>query len=75
MVLIIVQAAIAEKGDSKIKFLGLDKMALLRPDAHALSDCLHIQVGAGIFEGWSRYIWHLGDDMARLGRSRLARIR
>ncbi|CAE6440264.1 unnamed protein product [Rhizoctonia solani] len=67
--------AIAKKGNSQIKFLGLDRMALLRPDAHALSDCLHIQVGAGIFEGWSRYIWHLGDDMAGLGRSRFGRIR
>ncbi|CAE6340317.1 unnamed protein product [Rhizoctonia solani] len=63
------KAAIANQADSKITFLGLDRMALLRPDAHALSDCLHIQVGAGIFEGWSRYIWHLADDM---GRSRFA---
>ncbi|CAE7227791.1 unnamed protein product [Rhizoctonia solani] len=69
------KAAIAEKGNSKIRFLGLDRMALLRPDAHALSDCLHIQVGAGIFEGWSRYIWHLKDDMAKLGRTGLGRIR
>ncbi|KAJ1300925.1 hypothetical protein OPQ81_003351 [Rhizoctonia solani] len=69
------KAAIASKGNSRIKFLGLDRMALLRPDAHALSDCLHIQVGAGIFEGWSRYIWHLGDDMANLGKTRFGRAR
>ncbi|QRW25633.1 hypothetical protein RhiXN_10709 [Rhizoctonia solani] len=69
------KAAIAQKGDSQIKFLGLDKMALLRPDAHSLSDCLHIQIGAGIFEGWSRYIWHLGDDMTKLGRTRLGQVR
>ncbi|KAF8714630.1 hypothetical protein RHS03_00091, partial [Rhizoctonia solani] len=69
------KAAIAQKGDSQIKFLGLDKMALLRPDAHSLSDCLHIQIGAGIFEGWSRYIWHLGDDMTKLGRTRLGQAR
>ncbi|CAE6360378.1 unnamed protein product [Rhizoctonia solani] len=69
------KAAIADKGDSKIKFLGLDRMALLRPDAHALSDCLHIQVGAGIFEGWSRYIWHFGQDTVKPGRTRLGRIR
>ncbi|KAH7337867.1 hypothetical protein B0J17DRAFT_664464 [Rhizoctonia solani] len=69
------KAAIGQTGNSRIRFLGLDRMALLRPDAHALGDCLHIMIGAGIFEGWSRYIWHLGEDIAELGKTRLGAIR
>ncbi|QRV84481.1 hypothetical protein RhiJN_12497 [Ceratobasidium sp. AG-Ba] len=45
------RAAIRVEGNPQLRFLGLDKPALLRPDAHSLSDCLHIQIGAGIFEG------------------------
>ncbi|KAG8678708.1 hypothetical protein FRC08_017566 [Ceratobasidium sp. 394] len=57
--------AIQSQGNSQMRFLGLDRPALLRPDAHALSDCLHIQVGAGIFEGWARYVWHFMEDLRR----------
>ncbi|KAI0930047.1 hypothetical protein AcV5_006854 [Taiwanofungus camphoratus] len=41
-----------------IHFLPIDRPALLRPDAHATGDCLHIMSGAGVLEGWSHYIWH-----------------
>ncbi|PPR07553.1 hypothetical protein CVT24_008749 [Panaeolus cyanescens] len=41
-----------------IHYLGIDRPARLRPDAHASSDCLHIMAGAGVLEGWTHYIWH-----------------
>ncbi|KAE9387170.1 hypothetical protein BT96DRAFT_1081005 [Gymnopus androsaceus JB14] len=41
-----------------IHYLGIDRPARLRPDAHATGDCLHIMTGAGVLEGWSEYIWH-----------------
>ncbi|EMD33751.1 hypothetical protein CERSUDRAFT_108038 [Gelatoporia subvermispora B] len=41
-----------------IHYLPIDRPALLRPDAHATGDCLHIMSGAGVLEGWSHYIWH-----------------
>ncbi|PCH35913.1 hypothetical protein WOLCODRAFT_107936 [Wolfiporia cocos MD-104 SS10] len=40
-----------------IHFLPIDRPALLRPDAHVASDCLHIMTGAGVLEGWTHYIW------------------
>ncbi|KZT65359.1 hypothetical protein DAEQUDRAFT_747087 [Daedalea quercina L-15889] len=41
-----------------IHYLGIDQPALLRPDAHSTSDCLHIMTGAGVLEGWTHYVWH-----------------
>jgi hypothetical protein len=41
-----------------IFYLPIDNPALLRPDAHASGDCLHIMTGVGVMEGWSHYIWH-----------------
>ncbi|KAI0041294.1 hypothetical protein FA95DRAFT_710773 [Auriscalpium vulgare] len=41
-----------------IHFLGIDRPALLRPDAHASGDCLHLVTGSGVIEGWTRYVWH-----------------
>ncbi|ETW81157.1 hypothetical protein HETIRDRAFT_385902, partial [Heterobasidion irregulare TC 32-1] len=41
-----------------IHFLPIDRPALLRPDAHATGDCLHLLTGAGVLEGWTHYIWH-----------------
>ncbi|KAF9000458.1 hypothetical protein BDQ17DRAFT_1359645 [Cyathus striatus] len=41
-----------------IHYLGIDRPARLRPDAHTTGDCLHIMTGAGVLEGWSHYIWH-----------------
>ncbi|KAH9942482.1 uncharacterized protein BXZ73DRAFT_88044 [Epithele typhae] len=41
-----------------IHYLGIDGAALLRPDAHVASDCLHVMTGAGVLEGWTQYIWH-----------------
>ncbi|KAF8167116.1 hypothetical protein B0H34DRAFT_680317 [Crassisporium funariophilum] len=41
-----------------VHYLPIDRPARLRPDAHVTSDCLHIMSGAGVLEGWSRYIWH-----------------
>ncbi|KAF8604834.1 hypothetical protein BDV93DRAFT_491604 [Ceratobasidium sp. AG-I] len=52
-------------GSPQIRYLNVDRPALLRPDAHALSDCLHIQIGAGIFEGWATYVWHFTEDLRR----------
>ncbi|KAF8802701.1 hypothetical protein BYT27DRAFT_7215206 [Phlegmacium glaucopus] len=40
-----------------IHYLGIDRPARLRPDAHATGDCLHIMTGAGVLEGWTHYIW------------------
>ncbi|KAH9942489.1 uncharacterized protein BXZ73DRAFT_88047 [Epithele typhae] len=41
-----------------IHYLGIDGAALLRPDSHVASDCLHFMTGAGVLEGWTQYIWH-----------------
>ena len=41
-----------------IHFLPIDRHALLRPDSHVASDCLHFMTGAGVLEGWTHYIWH-----------------
>ncbi|KAG2016437.1 hypothetical protein CC2G_009605 [Coprinopsis cinerea AmutBmut pab1-1] len=41
-----------------VHYLGIDRPARLRPDAHSTGDCLHIMSGAGVLEGWSHYIWH-----------------
>jgi len=40
-----------------IHYLGIDRPARLRPDAHASGDCLHFMTGAGVLEGWTHYIW------------------
>ncbi|KAF9533582.1 hypothetical protein CPB83DRAFT_902945 [Crepidotus variabilis] len=40
-----------------IHYLGIDRPARLRPDAHTTGDCLHIMTGAGVLEGWTHYIW------------------
>ncbi|PCH35893.1 hypothetical protein WOLCODRAFT_28208 [Wolfiporia cocos MD-104 SS10] len=42
---------------SDIHLLPIDRPALLCPDAHVASDCLHIMTGAGVLEGWADYIW------------------
>jgi len=39
-----------------IHYLGIDRPARLRPDAHTTGDCLHIMSGAGVIEGWTHYI-------------------
>ncbi|PIL29704.1 hypothetical protein GSI_08142 [Ganoderma sinense ZZ0214-1] len=39
-----------------IRFLLIDRPTLLRPDAHATGDCLHIMSGAGVLKAWSHYI-------------------
>ncbi|KAK7448780.1 hypothetical protein VKT23_013511 [Stygiomarasmius scandens] len=41
-----------------VHYLPIERPARLRPDAHATGDCLHIMAGAGVMEGWSKYIWH-----------------
>ncbi|TFY58088.1 hypothetical protein EVG20_g8289 [Dentipellis fragilis] len=41
-----------------VHYLPIDRPALLRPDAHASGDCLHIVTGTGVIEGWTQYIWH-----------------
>ncbi|KAF9050493.1 hypothetical protein BJ165DRAFT_1342460 [Panaeolus papilionaceus] len=43
---------------SNIHYLGIERPARLRPDAHVTGDCLHIMAGAGVLEGWTHYIWH-----------------
>ncbi|THG94674.1 hypothetical protein EW026_g6840 [Hermanssonia centrifuga] len=41
-----------------VHYLPIDRPALLRPDAHAGGDCLHLISGSGVIEGWTQYIWH-----------------
>lgn len=45
-------------GYPNIHYLPIDQPALLRPDAHVSSDCLHLISGSGVIEGWTHYIWH-----------------
>ncbi|KIM45623.1 hypothetical protein M413DRAFT_66173 [Hebeloma cylindrosporum] len=47
-----------------IHYLGIDRPARLRPDAHTTGDCLHIMAGAGVLEGWTHYIWHFVTQYA-----------
>ncbi|KAI1785474.1 hypothetical protein LXA43DRAFT_976214 [Ganoderma leucocontextum] len=52
------EAVLESRKYPDIHFLPIDRPALLRPDAHATGDCLHIMSGAGVLEGWTHYIWH-----------------
>ena len=52
------QRVLASPEYRDIHFLPIDRHALLRPDAHVASDCLHFMTGAGVLEGWTHYIWH-----------------
>ncbi|BGP52442.1 hypothetical protein JCM10450v2_008420 [Rhodotorula kratochvilovae] len=40
----------------QLHFLDLNRPAALRPDAHTNVDCLHLAIGTGVVEGWTRYI-------------------
>ncbi|GAA6002607.1 hypothetical protein JCM10207_007589 [Rhodosporidiobolus poonsookiae] len=48
----------------RLNFLPLDRLSQLRPDGHS-SDCLHIAVGTGIFEGWTDYLAYFVRPKAR----------
>ncbi|KAI0338215.1 hypothetical protein BDW22DRAFT_1363087 [Trametopsis cervina] len=50
--------AVTSGGHADVHYLAIDGPGLLRPDAHASGDCLHLSTGAGVIEGWSEYIWH-----------------
>ncbi|GJE90055.1 hypothetical protein PsYK624_061780 [Phanerochaete sordida] len=52
------QAVLGSKTFRDVHFLPIDRPALLRPDAHAGGDCLHLMSGSGVIEGWTEYIWH-----------------
>ncbi|KAH9915048.1 uncharacterized protein BXZ73DRAFT_81477 [Epithele typhae] len=52
------ESVLSSGGYPDLHFLPIDRHALLRPDAHAASDCLHFMTGAGVLEGWTHYIWH-----------------
>ncbi|KAJ3807283.1 hypothetical protein F5876DRAFT_90643 [Lentinula aff. lateritia] len=58
---------VADQAYPDIHYLGIDRPARLRPDAHATGDCLHIIAGAGVLEGWSEYIWHYSTWFLRGG--------
>ncbi|KAM0750137.1 hypothetical protein T439DRAFT_380870 [Meredithblackwellia eburnea MCA 4105] len=51
------KTAVSEANHPQISFLSLERPAKLRPDGHA-ADCLHISVGLGIIEGWTKYLYH-----------------
>ncbi|GAA5899678.1 hypothetical protein JCM5296_001396 [Sporobolomyces johnsonii] len=50
------QRMVAALDHPRITFLDIDRPGKLRPDAHTNSDCLHLSVGSGVVEGWTRYI-------------------
>ncbi|KIO26393.1 hypothetical protein M407DRAFT_24357, partial [Tulasnella calospora MUT 4182] len=53
--------AVDERAHPHVTYLPIDRPGRLRPDAHALGDCLHLAVGAGVIEGWTRYLhYYLG---------------
>lgn len=41
-----------------LHFLRIENPALLRPDAHGPSDCLHLMSGSGVLESFTQYVWH-----------------
>ncbi|KZV72839.1 hypothetical protein PENSPDRAFT_565478, partial [Peniophora sp. CONT] len=41
-----------------LHFLRIENPALLRPDAHGPSDCLHLMSGSGVLESFTHYVWH-----------------
>jgi len=48
--------AARQRDHPNIHYVDIERPGRLRPDAHALSDCLHLTVGAGVIEGWTQYI-------------------
>ncbi|KAH9941121.1 uncharacterized protein BXZ73DRAFT_98333 [Epithele typhae] len=53
-----------------IHYLAIDNPALLRPETHVSTDCLHLMTGSGVVEGWTQYIWHyLTVEIPELVRS------
>ncbi|KAH9941120.1 uncharacterized protein BXZ73DRAFT_88307 [Epithele typhae] len=63
-------ADVLDGGYPDVHYLGIDNPALLRPDAHVASDCLHFMTGAGVLEGWTQYIWHyVTVEIPGLGRA------
>lgn len=52
---------VEERAHPHVTYLDIYRPGRLRPDAHVLSDCLHITVGAGVIEGWTKYLhYYLG---------------
>ncbi|KAG9047735.1 hypothetical protein FS837_001632 [Tulasnella sp. UAMH 9824] len=57
----LLKKVVEDRAHPQVNFLGIDRPGRLRPDAHVLGDCLHVTVGAGIVEGWTRYLhYYLG---------------
>ncbi|KAG8983831.1 hypothetical protein FRB94_008686 [Tulasnella sp. JGI-2019a] len=50
------ESAVSARRHPNVHYLPIERPGRLRPDAHALSDCLHLTVGAGVIEGWTQYI-------------------
>lgn len=57
----LLKKVVEDRAHPQVNFIGIDRPGRLRPDAHVLGDCLHVTVGAGIVEGWTKYLhYYLG---------------
>ncbi|EJD42309.1 hypothetical protein AURDEDRAFT_152915 [Auricularia subglabra TFB-10046 SS5] len=54
----VLEEVIKAHNHPRLRFLRLDRPALLRPDAHTFQSCSHYIVGSGVLEDWTIYINH-----------------
>ncbi|KAG8998121.1 hypothetical protein FRB90_012359 [Tulasnella sp. 427] len=48
--------AVEDRAHPHVTYADIDRPGRLRPDSHVLGDCLHITIGAGVIEGWTKYL-------------------
>ncbi|BGP52443.1 hypothetical protein JCM10450v2_008421 [Rhodotorula kratochvilovae] len=67
---------VAEAQHPQISFVDIVRPSALRPDAHTNNDCLHLAVGTGVIEGWTRYLayWLREKGMWADERARQAQL-
>ncbi|GAA5988650.1 hypothetical protein JCM10908_003659 [Rhodotorula pacifica] len=61
------EALVQKLSHPQISWVDIVRPAALRPDAHTNDDCLHLSMGTGVVEGWTRYIAYWLREKARAG--------
>lgn len=50
------EALVQKLAHPQVSWLDITRPSTLRPDAHTNDDCLHLSMGTGVVEGWTRYL-------------------
>ncbi|GAA5866970.1 hypothetical protein JCM3774_003739 [Rhodotorula dairenensis] len=50
------EALVRKVAHPQISWIDVMRPSTLRPDAHTNDDCLHLSMGTGVVEGWTRYL-------------------